>query len=66
MIARTLLGTFSGATFAKECSADNVDRSLSEFKNLKTLDLESQMLLGYEVDSTDTNEHDGPWGDDEL
>jgi hypothetical protein len=39
-------------------------RSLSEFTSLKTLDLDSQMFLGYEED---TYAHEGPaWRPDEI
>jgi hypothetical protein len=48
----------------KEYTANSVDRSLSEFTSLKTLDLDSQMLLGYEED---TREHEGSaWHSDEI
>jgi hypothetical protein len=63
-IARTPLGIFSRIRFVKEFSTNSMDRSISEFTSLKTLDLDSQMLLGYEVD---TVEHEGPtWHPDEI
>jgi hypothetical protein len=51
------LFSFSGIISVKKYTANSVDRSLSEFTSLKTLELNSQMLLGYEKD---TMEHEGP------
>jgi hypothetical protein len=57
------LGTFPGARLGKECSTNSVDRSLSEFTSLKTLELNSEMLLGYEEE---IYLHEGPtWYADE-